>query len=139
MKDHTDKELIDFLTSLKTGAVTLISDDEPQRVYVGNVYYQSSNGWQVAVNIDCNNFEHFIVFVSGDRITDFDGMPVYIHSYFRKSSSDEIYRIFGIPGYMIVRSDRWMGYNHTPIKGLRYYWEDIKAKVNLWKFRRNQT
>ena len=136
MKDHTDKELIAFLTGLRDGTITLSSDSEPQRVYVGNVYYQASNGWQIVVHIDCNDFEHFIVFVDNDRVTDADGMSVFIHSYFRYCNPDDMYRIFGIPGYMMVRGEQWSGYKHTAIKGLRYWWEDVKSKINLWRFRR---
>ena len=136
MKDHTDKELIDFLMGIRNGTITLASDDEPQKVYVGNVYYQASNGWRVVVHVDCNEYEHFIVFVTDDRVTDADGMPVFVHSFFRHCNNEQMYRIFGIPGYMMIRTDRWEGYKHTPIKGLRYWWEDVKAKANLWRFRR---
>lgn len=96
------EEILLFLGAIESGEVVLIPRVEPQFVYAGIVVYDASNGWQIAVFNDANEWDYIEWIVADDGrwveffgISEEDGAPV---SY---TPSNEIaWRRYGIPGYL---------------------------------------
>lgn len=65
-----------FMLSIERGEVSLKAKEPWSEVYAGNVEYEASNGWKLAIFNDCDEWDYI------DQITTADG---------RQINYDEIY------------------------------------------------
>jgi hypothetical protein len=98
----SEEEVWTFLHAIEEGDITLTSEEEPQRIYAGNVRYTASNGWIITVFNDCNDFDYVdSVEATDGRTLDFDDMPRALQNY---CPSEEVaWTRYGIPGYLQSR------------------------------------
>jgi len=105
MAGISEAEMMDFLRAVEEGSVSLRPEFSPQDIYAGDVPYVASNGWQIKIFNDCNEWDYIEAVTAPDgRSLDFDtidnDMPL-IREY---DPSDEVaWRRYGIPGYCIFR------------------------------------
>jgi hypothetical protein len=110
----SESEVLQFLKGIEDGSVSLQPDADPQDVYAGNVTYAASNGWQIRIFNDCNEWDYI------DRIETPDGRNVGFDALDEMPSvrdydpGDEVaWSRYGIPGYMKFRC-RFCGDVLTP-------------------------
>ena len=72
-KKITKKEVVELLTSIESGQITLTPSKDPSTVYAGNVHYRASNGWEITVFNDANEWDYIDLIRSSDgRELNFD-------------------------------------------------------------------
>src|SRR4051794_38364252 len=100
----TEVELMDFLRAIEQGSVLLQPEQEPQKVYAGNVSYSASNGWKIVIFNDANEWDYIDCITTADgRSFDYDElaeMPI-IEAY--EPSEEAAWSKYGIPGHCIHR------------------------------------
>ncbi len=94
-----------FLHSVEAGEVTLTPLQEPQDVYAGPVDYAASNGWQVSVYNDCNEWDYIERVRTADGLEcDYDFIYEHMPQVDAYQPSEEVaWSRYRIPGYMKFR------------------------------------
>jgi hypothetical protein len=106
MTGITEEELLEFLKAIEEGTIAL--DPEgciPQDIYAGHVPYRASNGWQITIFNDCNEWDYVEHVITPDgRSLSFDEIDDLM-SVAREYTPDvEVaWSQYGIPGYMRFR------------------------------------
>ncbi len=74
----TETEIAKFLADIESAKVTLTPSINPSDVYAGDVRYRASNGWEIVVFNDANEWDYidFIKSCDGRELNfeDLDGM-----------------------------------------------------------------
>ncbi|HWZ45054.1 MAG TPA: hypothetical protein VNW97_16385 [Candidatus Saccharimonadales bacterium] len=101
----SEQELMEFLKAVEEGAISLRPEADPQDIYAGNVPYAASNGWQIAIFNDCNEWDYIDGVETSDgrrlRFDDIDGFMPIAREYVPED--DVAWRRYGIPGYCTFR------------------------------------
>ena len=103
----SEEEVLRFLSNIEEGTVTLHPVHEPQEIFAGNVCYKASNGWQIVIFNDANEWDYIdFIETSDGRTIDYDDLE-HMPDVDKYSPSDEIAWLrYGIPGYCIFRCKR---------------------------------
>ncbi len=112
MSQISEAEVLAFLNKIESGEVTLTSKHEPQAVYAGHVTYHASNGWQIVIFNDCNEWDYIDSILTNDgRELDFDeivdSMP-QVYGY--EPTNTVAWSAYGIPGYLQHSEETWEGF-----------------------------
>jgi len=104
----TESEILSFLCSVESGDVILIPLQEPQNVFAGPVDYIASNGWNITIYNDCNEWDYIEHIQTADgRKCDYDdifeAMPA-VDSY--QPPSEVAWTRYRIPEYCKFRCIR---------------------------------
>jgi hypothetical protein len=95
-------ELLAFYDAIVARTVELVADEDPQRVYAGNVVYRGSNGWVLTIFNDCNEYDYVDEVLTPDgRTIDYDELELTAVDW----SPDDAtaWKALGIPGYCRTR------------------------------------
>ncbi len=96
-------EVLGLLKEIERGEVTLTAFEDPQKVYSGEVRYRASNGLELVVFNDANEWDYLdSVWQGRARLTDFDeleGSPAGQY----QPSAEVAWRCYAIPGYLKFR------------------------------------
>lgn len=65
-----EQEVLDFLNGIDSGSVVLYASKEPQFVFSGTVAYKASNGWEIEIFNDANEWDYI------ERITTPNGISL---------------------------------------------------------------
>ena len=99
-----ENDVIKFLANIESGTVRLEPQHEPQSVYAGNVSYKASNGWEIVIFDDANEWDYIdFIRTSDGREIDFDELELMpqVNNY---EPSDEVaWSCYGMPGYCRFR------------------------------------
>ena len=104
----TEAEVLDFLHSVERGEVSLAPTHEPQEDYAGIVSYKASNGWEITVFNDANEWDYVEQLRTADgRECDYD--DIYAHmpqvdAY--RPAEEAAWSRYRIPGYLKFRCVR---------------------------------
>lgn len=72
-----ENDVIKFLANIESGTVRLEPQHEPQSVYAGNVSYKASNGWEIVIFDDANEWDYIdFIRTSDGREIDFDELEL---------------------------------------------------------------
>jgi len=104
----SEAEALAFLRAIESGEIPLTPSENPQSVYAGNVHYTASNGWQITIFNDANEWDYI------EEIKAPDGRKVAYDDMFHSMPALENYELsdetawlrYGIPGYCIFRCTR---------------------------------
>lgn len=129
----TPNEVMAFLEAIERGEITLTPERCPQDAYCGNVLYRASNGWQLVVFNDCNEWDYVseVILEDGTRIDPWvypDGQPLFLAKPDRFDELDpqwepvrtyqpraahqwSIYRIPGYLNWRCEKCDAWIPEN----------------------------
>ena len=106
-KQLTKDDLLRFLREIEKGQITLTPLQDPQDVYAGVVPYRASNGWQIEIFNDANEWDYVekVVTASGRQYNygDFEGDR---EVEFYEPTVEVAWKQYGIPGDMIFRCVR---------------------------------
>ena len=73
----TEQEVIQFLSDIEKANVTIVPDKNPSDVYAGDVHYRASNGWEIIIFNDANQWDYIDSIKSNDgRELSFDDLDV---------------------------------------------------------------
>jgi hypothetical protein len=99
------EELVSFPQAIERGDVTLVPSCEPQDVYAGPVVYRASNGWEIAVFNDANEWDYIEWVTSADgRCVNYFELDRHARDLANYTPSDDVaWRRYGIPGHMKFR------------------------------------
>lgn len=102
-----EQELLEFLKAIEEETVSLQPESVPQDIYAGNVSYRASNGWQITIFNDCNEWDYVDQVVAADgRSLDFHEIENDMPSAREYMPDDEVaWKRYGIPGYMRFRCE----------------------------------
>ena len=96
-KKITEQEVIQFLSDIEKAKIMIVPDKNPSDVYAGDVHYRASNGWEITVFNDANEWDYIEFIKSNDgRELSFDDLDVMakIRNYSpSKEVATTIYRI----------------------------------------------
>jgi hypothetical protein len=96
-------EVLQLLLEIERGEVSLTALEDPQRVYSGEVRYRASNGLELVVFNDANQWDYLdSVFRDGVLLTDFDEFEASPAGQYQPSE-EAAWRCYGIPGYLKFR------------------------------------
>ena len=100
----SEQEIWQFLRGIEAGTVTLVPHAEPQAVYAGNVVYRASNGWDIWVFNDCNEWDYIEAIDTADgRSIGFDGLDAISSLADYRPSEEVAWSRYRIPGYLRFR------------------------------------
>ncbi len=54
----TEKEILEVLKDIEKGKLKLKSIDNQLKIYSGNLVYNITNGWQITIYKDANNWDY---------------------------------------------------------------------------------
>jgi hypothetical protein len=106
MAGITEGELLEFLKAIEDGTIVLQPQEcVPQDVYAGNVPYTASNGWQITIFNDCNDWDYVERVIAPDgRSLSFDEIDDLMSVAREYTPDSEVaWSRYGIPGYMRFR------------------------------------
>lgn len=107
---HDEAEVWKLLGDIEVGTVTLTSLGEPQNGN-GPVWYEASNGWELRIFNDANEWDYLEDVRSPDgRVTLHADISVHmprVASY--RPSAEVAWARYGIPGHMKRREEVWPG------------------------------
>lgn len=105
MAGITEEELLEFLKAIEEGTIALQPESIPQDIYAGNVSYRASNGWQITIFNDCNDWDYVDHVIAPDgRSLRFDDIDNFMSIAREYTPDDEVaWSRYGIPGYMRFR------------------------------------
>ena len=99
-----EHEIISFLKAIEDGLVSLVPERDPQEVYAGNVCYAASNGWQITIFTDANEWDYIDnIRTSNGRTFDFDELDQMLMIRDYEPTEDIAWSRYGIPGYCLCR------------------------------------
>jgi hypothetical protein len=100
----TEQEIYNFLQEIESGSVILSPRQEPQGVYACYGKYDASNGWEITIYSDANEWDYIDEIRTGDgreiEYSSMAGMP-RIDGY--RPSKEMSWDAYGIPGYCKFR------------------------------------
>jgi len=100
----SEQEIWQFLRGIEEGTITLVPQAEPQAVYAGNVVYRASNGWEIWVFNDCNEWDYIEAIDTADgRSIGFDGLDALSSLMDYQPSEEVAWSRYRIPGYLRFR------------------------------------
>ena len=79
MKKSEISELLQFLRNIEEGNIQISPNKDPALVYAGNVTYHASNGWELTVFNDSNEWDYIDQISTNDgRVYDFDNFEIHL-------------------------------------------------------------
>lgn len=103
----SESEVLDFLQAIEQGSITLTPQEDPQEVYAGDVTYSASNGWEITVFNDCNEWDYIDSIRASDGrtigFTELGDMPGLRDAL---PTGEVAWMRYRIPGYLRFRCTR---------------------------------
>lgn len=133
--DISIDEIWNFLHSVEDGSVTLAcaGEREPQEIYSGKVAYSASNGWQIVIFNDCNEWDYIeeIETADGRRIV-YDEIDQAFPGIRNYSPGEELsWTRYRIPGPMSLRCPNCDHFLRRPIFKSKCVWVEPKHCMRL--------
>jgi hypothetical protein len=109
MNKLDEQQIFDFLRKIENFEILLTCDREPQYVYCGVITYVATNGWEIRIFNDCNEWDYIESVKSNNgQSLYYDDMSDSLGNY--RTSEEIQWKAYGLPGYLEHKDEIWWGY-----------------------------